>query len=272
MPFRTDYPIYPDAMIEGGLVDSVPHDIITLANVGGFVRQVSTINAPTPADNTTYSLTVDGITASFATPASGTTAAIIQAGIINAIRQTPLLFSRIIPSAGGSNTVILTSRQAGTLFAFTPVVSGGNISVGLTTTAADPLPIPFGRIVITRIDANDPPNGCRLINQDTNPPETVRGVSIRTNTLESRGVGLPIIEAYGNRDPVNVLRRGRIAVRTVAAVTPQNRCFVITSGADAGLVTNGGTPLPIGFNFMSSAPAGGLVILDVNLPSAGRAQ
>lgn len=274
MPFSQTYGLYPDQFIEGQIVDSFPHDIITLSNSGGQVKQVDTITIGVVANATLYTYSALGQTVSFTSDADAT-AAEVTTGLLNAIRANSVLFGRIIPVSPGAGTITLTARIAGTANSFTSAVTGTGATVANTTPAAEPAVIPFGRAIAT-LGADGAGSG-RLINAAPSTTNIIRGVCIRTNAYESAGVGLAIVEGYPPREPINVMRRGRCAVRVLDAVTPLSQVFVQHTGADAGkfrgsananatALTPAAGTFAGGISFSSNAPAGGLAILNLNLP------
>lgn len=269
MPFRTDYPLYPDTYVESGIVDSIPHDIITLANSAAAVKQISTITIGTAATSTAYTVVVDGVTVTYTSGGSDDATA-IRNGLVNAIKQqAPLIYSKVIPTTG-SGTVILTARNSGVAGGFTSTTSGGGTgyTVALTTAAADPAVIPFGRALTT--SSTEGADTCRMINAALSATNILRGVSCRTNVFESQGIGYSIIEGYPPKEAVNVIRKGRLAVRVQEAVTPLSAVWVYHTGtyqgtfrattdANASQITSGAV-------WHKGASAGGLAVLELNLP------
>ncbi len=90
-------------------------------------------------------------------------------------------------------------------------------------------------------------------------------------------LGAAIVEGYAPREAMNVMRQGRCIVPVLSAVTPASQVFVQHTGADAGkfrgdanasataLTAAAGT-INGGISFASNAAAGGLAILELNLP------
>lgn len=274
MPFRTDYALYPDQFVEGQIVDSIPHDIITLANSAGQVKQLDTITIGTVANATIYTYSAFGQTVTFTSSGAATTAE-VTTGLLNAIRANSVLFGKLLPASSGAGTITLTARYAGTANSFSSTVSGTGATVATTTAAAEPAILPFGRAVATL--STDSVNSGRLINAAPSTTNIIRGVAIRTTVFESAGTGLSIVEGYPVREAINVMRRGRCAVRVLDAVTPLSQVFVQHTGVDAGkfrgaanasatALTGAAGTINGGIAFASSAPAGGLAILDINLP------
>lgn len=270
MPFRTDSPLYPDTLVEGQLFDSFPHDIITLSNSAAAVKQIDTIAPGTAANSTNYSVDVDGTTISYTSDADAT-AAEIQAGLLAALKAAPLIYRKVVPTAGGSNTVVLTARNAGVFGRFTTTLSGGGTGYALTNTtaAADPAVIPFGRGVTT--GSTDSATSCKLIAAALSSTNILRGVTCRTTTMESQGIGYSIVEGYPPMEAVNVVRKGMVAVRVREAVTPLSAVWIYHTGTYAGqfraTTDSNATQISSGAAWARSASAGGLAVLDLNLPA-----
>lgn len=270
MPFRTDNPLYPDILVEGQLFDSFPHDIITLSNSAAAVKQVDTIAPGTAANSTAYTVDVDGTSISYTSDADAT-AAEIQAGLLAALKASPLIYRKVIPTAGGSNTVVLTARTAGTSGRFTTTLSGGGTGYALTNTtaAADPAVIPFGRAVTTA--SGEPATSCKLIAAALSSTNILRGIACRTNVIESVGIGYNIVEGYPAMEAVNVVRKGQVAVRVREAVTPLSSVYVYHTGTYAGqfraTADDDATQISSGVAWARSASAGGLAVLDINFPA-----
>lgn len=275
MPFSTTYSIYPDQYIEGGIVDSFPHDIVPFANAGGQVKQVDTITVGTAANSTAYSYSAFGQTVTYTSTGSAT-AAEITTGLVNAIKANGVIYGRVAVTFV-TGTITLTARLPGVANSFTSSISGGGTgyAVANTTPAAEPAIIPFGRAVATL--STDSTRAGRLINAAPSTTNIIQGVCIRTNAYDSRGIGAEIIEGYPPREPMNIMKRGRVAVRVLDAVTPLSQVFVQHTGADAGkfrgsananataLTAAAGTTNG-SWQFVSSAAAGGLAVLHLNLP------
>lgn len=268
MPFKPgSLPLYPDQYIEGLIVDSAPHDIITLSNSAGAIKQVTTVTVGTAADNTVYSVIVDGMTVSVNSGASAT-ATTIRDALIAAIKQSPLLYGKIIPT-GGSGTVVLTARNAGTANGFTATISGGGTgyAIAQTTAAADPSLIAFGKGLTT--SSTEGQRSCRQINAALSSTNIFRGVSTRTLAMPSQGVGLSIVEGYPVQEAVNCARKARVAVRVWEPVTPQSAVWVYHTGIYAGdfraTSDANASQITAGVSWYEGVAAGGLAVLDLNL-------
>lgn len=268
MPFGIGTPLYPDQYVEGLIVDAAPHDIITLSNNAGAVKQVATVTVGTAADNTTYSVVIDGVTISINSGTSAT-ATTIRDALVAAIKQSPLAYGKIIPTTG-SGTVVLTARIAGTEGKFTATIAGGGTGYAITATtaAADSALIPFGKGLTT--SSTEGADTCRVINAALSGTNVFRGVSTRTLAMPSQGIGVSVVEGYGIKEVVNCARRARVAVRVWESVTPLSAVWVYHTGAYAGdfraTTDANASQISAGANWFKGAAAGGLAVLELNLP------
>lgn len=119
---------------------------ITVINSAGQASQVTTISIPSSPDSSTaYSVTVDGITATYTTDASATQAE-LGAGLVAAVNAAPGVRGQMSASYSGG-TLTLTGTYAGISHTVTASggVSGGAIgSPSTSTSAASAASIPFG--------------------------------------------------------------------------------------------------------------------------------
>lgn len=274
MPFGIGTPLYPDQYVEGLIIDAAPHDIITLANNAGAVKQVATVTVGTAADNTVYSIVIDGVTISINSGTSAT-ATTIRDALVAAIKQSPLAYGKLIQTTG-SGTVILTARIGGTAGGFVAGISGGGTgyAIAQTTAAADPSLIPFGKGLTT--SSTEGARTCRMINAALSASNVFRGVASRTLAQATQGYGTnlfnpsSIIEGYPPKEAVNCFRKGRIAVRVWEAVTPQSAVWVYHTGTYQGdfraTTDANASQITSGASWYEGAAAGGLAVLDLNLP------
>lgn len=282
MGFSTDYSLYPKAFLEGMMYDAYPHDLSQPypANSAGNTAQVVTITVGTAATSTAYNVQVGNFSASYLSGGSDT-AALIQAGLIAAINGNPDIYGLVRATATSGNNVLVTSRIAGTGNGWNVSVSGGGTgyAASVTTAATNAGLIPFGRLICSV--STDPPKSGRVINAAPSNTNLIRGVSKRTAVLETQyrpDSGTGAVEGYPVGEPMECVRKGRIAVVTVNPVTPFSDIYVYTSGvnqgrfngaADTGAVllnVAGGT----GFAWATPTQAGfqntGMAILEVNIP------
>lgn len=117
----------------------------TLINSDPQAVQVTTYTVDSASNSTTYTLTVDGFTASYTSDASATTAE-IAAGIKAAIDANPSITGRLTASVL-SNVVTLTGNYPG--ISFTASDSSGDTTIATTTAAATADAVAFGRLMIT---------------------------------------------------------------------------------------------------------------------------
>lgn len=122
--------------------------------------------------------------------------------------------------------------------------------------------IPFGKAV-TR-SANADGRGCKL----PATGEVLLGIMAHSHVYEQQPVGLLPLQLG------NVVSRGRMYVRSETAVTPASAVTVRINTGGAGAGSFGGTAPAAGAfiavpqaRFLSSAAAGELVEIDINLPS-----
>lgn len=117
----------------------------TLINSDPQAVQVTTYTVDSASNSTTYTLTVDGFTASYTSDASATTAE-IAAGIKAAIDANPSITGRLTASVL-SNVVTLTGNYPG--ISFTASDSSGDTTIATTTAAATADAVGFGRLMVT---------------------------------------------------------------------------------------------------------------------------
>lgn len=124
----------------------------------------------------------------------------------------------------------------------------------------------YGVAVVAGTDAE------KQIKVPTATGQKFRGVSISTwanEQLKATSEG-----EYKDKQAVNVLRKGRIWVRVNANITVDDPAYFVYTGADAGKFRNDNTDadrVP-GGEFRSSANAGELAVIEINLPVAAEGQ
>lgn len=263
--FSTPSELYSPNAIEGMLVDSFPHDYVTpnLRNGSGLQNAVWSLTIGTPVANTDYTVTVNGIVATF-TSGTAPTLADIRTGLITALSNDPMIRGLAIAAIGTDVTV--NARGVGTANAITVSVSGGGTGFAATKLqdALDPKRIPFGRVIATGL--TDPAGVGKLPQSST---DVVRCVSVRTDAHANiEGLGLTDDDGINPGDMINSLNRGRVWVRVLTDFTPASTVFYGVGGTNAGLVRAGaatGFQQLVGARFDSSGTAGALGILAVNL-------
>lgn len=117
----------------------------TLINSDPQAVQVTTYTVDSASNSTTYTLTVDGFTASYTSDASATTAE-IAAGIKAAIDANPSITGRLTATVS-SNVVTLTGNYPG--ISFSASDSSGDTTIATTTAAATADAVAFGRLMVT---------------------------------------------------------------------------------------------------------------------------
>jgi len=151
------YTDYESLLLQGRAGDAFDgatnKDDISLINASPQAAQVATVTI-TAQNATLYTVTINGVSVTYTSDASGTQAE-ISAGLQAAIEAEPSISGLVI--ASGSTTLIITSRQAD--LAFTISV-GANLSAAATTASAAAAALPFGRAVVR--DASNV-QGCQLI-------------------------------------------------------------------------------------------------------------
>ena len=151
------YIAYEELLLQGRAGDpfdsAIAKDDISLINASPQAAQVATVTI-TAQNSTLYTVTINGVSVTYTSDASGTQAE-ISAGLQAAILAEPAISGLVDPS--GSTTLVITSRQAG--LAFTIAV-GANLSAAATTASAAAAALPFGRAVLR--DASNV-QGCQLI-------------------------------------------------------------------------------------------------------------
>jgi len=198
--------------------------------------------------------------------ASNATATVVADALVAAFNANSILNDVALASnvAGVITITILYPRQNPiTSVAGTVTGSGNTLTASPTiTNFAQEAKIPFGYAVGYYSSLGD--HQCSRITTATGL--TILGVAVRSLSVEA---GFPYdpgeVTGYGATDSVNVLRKGRIYVPVAAAVTRQTQANVVASTGQ--FTTNGaGTAVP-GSIYLTSAAAGGVAELEINLPA-----
>lgn len=268
--FQTPTTFYPPTGAEGALADSISHDFLSLVNGSAAVANVWTVDPGTAANSTAYGLTVtdyDGnALSSVSITSDGTaTAAEIQAALVAAWNANSVLYGYAVATAGGSNTVVITARNAGVIYGISVAVTGGGSGYAATqtTAAANASVIPFGVVVGTPTAATGAAAGyCRVAGAST---DTVRGISVRS---ESR-IAYNDVDGIPPAEVVPVLTRGRVYVKPVTAFKPSDAVYYYHAGTNAGKVraaTDTNAVALATARFENAGSAGDIAILSINLP------
>jgi hypothetical protein len=262
--FSTPSELYSPNAIEGMLVDSFPHDYVTpnLRNGSGLQNAVYSITVGTAVSNTDYTVSVNGISATFT---SGTSATVsdIRTGIITALSNDPMIRGLAVAAIGTDITV--SARGIGTANAIEVTVSGGGTGFAATKLqdALDPKRIPFGRVIATGL--TDPAGVGKLPQASTDVP---RCVNVRTDAHANiEGLGLTDEDGVNPGEMINSLNRGRVWMRVLTDFSPSSTVFYGVGGTTAGMVRAGaatGFLQLTGARFDSSGTAGALGIVALN--------
>jgi len=179
-------------------------------NLGALTPATYTITPPGTVDaNTTYSLTIDGLTVSFTTGGSTTTAQ-LGLGLFNAIRQDPQTFRKVDATIVGATGVItLVSRVLNMLLVITSpsnATTTNDLTIANTIGIGTAGYIPYGRFVGRQsVDTVDPISGlsnAKLINSASG--FTLLGVTMKA-FMEKSAIGALGVSGYPVQSVMNVL-------------------------------------------------------------------
>ncbi len=217
---------------EGGLYDSHNVDIIS-RSPGSNVAQISTITFSGTVGNTeTYTVSVNGVEASFTTDASGINQELYD-GMLAALLADINIIRWVAITGNGTTVITLTSKFPGQPFTLLEVADAGTeMAVATATANVTGSPIPFGRAMLPGSAAGIGilPDGTFLI---------MDGVSVNRakgrpkSTMDS---GFPYTgdAQYLADEAVPVLRRGRLWVLTESVVAMADPVRIRhTAGGDA---------------------------------------
>lgn len=183
------------------------------------------------ANSTLYSITLNGITASFTTDSSATNSELLN-GIVAAIRNSEI-YDLAFPTIVGS-AVRLTLRTPG---ATTLTATAVGFTVTSAVAGAEASPIPFGRFVARK--TTDGADEARLPSADT---DKLVGVTLSTYAIERDGIGQEATVAYYPGEMMDVLDRcndldGMWVEAVETDITVDDTLYVVVGGDDAGKVT-----------------------------------
>lgn len=134
----------PQAKI-GAVILSALMAKIDLFNDASQANQSDTITIDTAADDTDYTVTIDGIDVVY-TSGTGATTTSIATGLSDAINAEPLVRGKVAASAAAA-VVTLEGTYPG--ISYTLAESDANLSTASVTSAADASAIEFGRLVVS---------------------------------------------------------------------------------------------------------------------------
>lgn len=260
----------------GQLVSSVSCDgalsLINGTEQKQTIANITAVHGGTNAGTFTLTIGVDspvtGVSSqviSFSAGASDTSTeaadALVAAFNANAVLNDVALASNV---AGVISITILYPRQNPiTSVAGAATGSGNTLTASPTITSfTEEAKIPFGYAVGRYSTLGD--RQCAKIT--TASGLTILGVAVRSLSVESAFPYNPDdVTAYPATAPVNVLRKGRIWVPVAAAVVAHTQASVVSTTGQ--FTTNGvGTAVP-GSVYLTSAAAGGVAELEINLPA-----
>lgn len=257
--------------------------VVITANVAGTPFTIATSStgsvlnvAHTTANvgtGDTYSFTVNSVSIAYVVRAGDTTLQ-IRDGLIQSLRDNALMQEVVYANPNGNN-VRLTAAFPGTAFT---AAAGTSTSRSAVTANAAPSFIGFGLAVIKRTGAG---TDDRSAGVPTAGGQTLLGVAERIHSivdpLQGGVTGLgPNAQAAAPGQDMTVGRRGTWLVSVEVAVAPEDAAFFRTTangalttigawrntndGGNADAVPNGGG------RFKTSAVAGGIAELEINLP------
>lgn len=129
-----------------------PH-ILSRVNQDGQAKQIEKVTVDSAANNTDYTITLNGVGVTYTSGGSATKTS-IRDGLIQAVKDEPLVSGSVEPESDTSDSFTLTSIYPGQSFSFSE--SDSNLSSSQTQSAADATAFDFGRAVIPDgIDLSD---------------------------------------------------------------------------------------------------------------------
>jgi len=129
------------AIAAGALADTSDRTIDSLVTDHGRTAQKDTITVDTAANDTAYTVTIDGVVVSITSDASATKAEIADA-LAAAINAEPLLSGRLEAVSDGVDAVTIDARFAGVGWTLTS--GDANLTVATSTANAEPAGVTFG--------------------------------------------------------------------------------------------------------------------------------
>lgn len=172
--------------LPGMYIGMGPYYANPYVNLGALTQATYTITPPATVDtNTTYSLSIDGLTASFTTGGATTTVQLGQ-GLFNAIRANGELFRKADASFNSSSGVVtLAARFYNTLLTITSPSNStttNDLTIANTVGVGSATDIPYGRFVGRQsTDSVDPISGlsnAKLIS--SNSGFTLLGITMKS--------------------------------------------------------------------------------------------
>lgn len=130
-----------EAALLGMIADFGDCDVVSRVNKNPLAPQITTVTVDTAANDTQYTITINGIDVTI-TSDSDAEKDEIRDAFIAAIQDEPLLSKDVIPEVGASDTFTVTSAYPGQSFTLTE--SDGNLSTTATQAASEADEIEFG--------------------------------------------------------------------------------------------------------------------------------
>ena len=238
---------------EGGLYDSYNVDIVT-RSPGANVAQVDTITFSGTVGNTeTYTVSVNGVEATYTTDASGTNQELYD-GMIAALQADINIIRWVAVTGNGTTVITLTSKFPGQPFTLLEVADAGTeMAVATVTANVTGSPIPFGRAMLPGAAAGigNLPAGATFLIMDGVSVNRAKG---RPKSTMDSGFPYTGDAQYLADEAVPVLRRGRIWVLTESVVAMADPVRIRhTAGSDADETVG---------RFRSGAVAGETMLVD----------
>lgn len=227
-------------------------------------KQLNTLT-PVAANGATYTVVVNGNSASYTADGSATVAE-ITAGLTNAINSSAMAAS--VTAVDGTTALTIESDFAGEPLNIVASSTAGSISSVVTT--ANGALLPDGVLVVRDASINADPMAVRVPTSagDITGGVAVAGVTIAENVASVRtaaGAAAPCM--------VNIMRKGFVLVQVEENVTANSAVYVRYAAGGNGRGSFGAgagsseRALLAGAVYRSAASAGGLAEVEVNLPA-----
>lgn len=226
------------------------------ANAGNFTLTIG-VTSPVTGDSTQV--------VTYAAGASDTSTEVAEALVAAFNANTVLNDVALASNVAGVITLTTLYPRTNPIATIANTVSGGSNTLTASptiTSFTEEAKIPFGYAVGSYAALAD--GQCAKIT--TASGLTIVGIAVRSLQVESSFPYDPDeVSGYGATSPINVLRKGRIWVPVLAAVVRNTQAYVVS--ATGQFTTNGsGTAVP-GSVYLTSAAAGGVAQVEVNLPA-----
>lgn len=221
--------------ITGKVYDSsFLNNLITLLNEKNQTKQVSTITVDTAADNTTYTVSVNGETVTVNSGTSATTTTIATA-IKEAINEDYPLARAACIATSSTNVVTLTGLNPGRSFTVTD--SDANLTTATGTAAATADTIAFGRAMIGTGFATNAANEKGALPKSTYLSAQTGTITITYNSGSVYTAGVYVAGQWYDAQTVgatNLATTAAALTSNLNGVLPANTVIVTSS---AGVIT-----------------------------------